>query len=70
MLMPCRGQYSAERMALAVLGAQPLPELEAWAGELFAAVPSGAGPRPAFPHVGPPYEVRLIRSSWALHRGT
>ena len=53
-----RGQYSAERMALAVLGAQPLPELEAWAAELFAAVPSGAGPRPTFPHVGPPYEAR------------
>ena len=46
-------------MALAVLGAQPLPELEAWAAELFAAVPSGAGPRPTFPHVGPPYEARL-----------
>ena len=53
-----RGEYSAERMALAVLGAQPLPELEAWAAELFAAVPSGAGPRPTFPHVGPPYEAR------------
>lgn len=53
-----RGQYSAERMALAVLGAQPLPELEEWVRELFAAVPSGAGPRPTFPTAGSPYEAR------------
>ncbi len=45
-------------MALAVLGAQPLPELEEWVRELFAAVPSGAGPRPTFPTAGSPYEAR------------
>ncbi len=45
-------------MALSILGAQPLEELEAWARELFAAVPSGAGPRPTFPDVGSPYEAR------------
>ena len=41
-----------------MLGAQPLPELEEWVRELFAAVPSGAGPRPTFPTAGSPYEAR------------
>ena len=48
-------------MALSILGAQPLEELEAWARELFAAVPTGAGPRPTFPDVGSPYEVSAHR---------
>ncbi|KAK9820983.1 hypothetical protein WJX81_000873 [Elliptochloris bilobata] len=64
-----KGEYSAERMALAVLGAQPLPELEAWARELFAAVPSGAGPRPAFPLAGPPYEGGRLHLLPAVREG-
>jgi nardilysin len=51
-------QYSAERMALVVLGGQPLEELEEWVGELFGGVPGGLGPRPSFSGQGMPFQVR------------
>lgn len=50
-------QYSAERMALVVLGGQPLEELEEWVGELFGGVPGGLGPRPSFSGQGMPFQV-------------
>jgi secreted Zn-dependent insulinase-like peptidase len=50
-------QYSAERMALVVLGGQPLEELEQWVGELFGGVPGGLGPRPSFSGQGMPFQV-------------
>ncbi|KAK9808961.1 hypothetical protein WJX72_007074 [[Myrmecia] bisecta] len=49
-------QYSAERMALVVLGGQPLEELEGWVQELFAAVPSGKGARPSYASAGLPFQ--------------
>ena len=56
-------QYSAERMTLAVLGAEPLDELEAWVRELFSGVPAGrAGPPATFHELPPPFEAaRLYR---------
>jgi hypothetical protein len=53
-------QYSAERMALVVLGGQPLPELRGWAEELFGGVRSGLGPRPDFSATPPPFEVGAV----------
>ncbi len=53
----CRNNYSAERMVLVLLGGEPLETLEQWVKELFLAVPSGRGPRPAFGHLGRPYQV-------------
>ena len=53
----CRNHYSAERMVLVLLGGEPLETLEQWVKELFLAVPSGRGPRPAFGHLGRPYQV-------------
>ncbi len=52
-----RQQYSAERMALVVLGGQPLEELRSWVEQLFVAVPSGLGSRPDFAGTSPPFEV-------------
>lgn len=40
-----------------LLGGEPLDILEQWVKELFLAVPSGRGPRPAFDHLGRPYTV-------------
>ena len=54
----CRGQYSAERMNLVLLGGEPLDTLQAWAEELFSAVPGGRGPSPTFHDAGFPFEVR------------
>eukprot|EP00884_Botryococcus_braunii_P020235 jgi/Botrbrau1/6896/Bobra.67_3s0015.1 len=51
-----KGHYSAERMSLVLLGGESLDTLEAWARELFSAVPAGAGPRPSFSHAGEPYK--------------
>ena len=69
-----REQYSAERMTLAVLGAEPLDDLEAWVRELFAGVPSGrSGPPATFQELPPPFEAarlyRLpsVREKHALH---
>lgn len=45
-------------MVLVLLGGEPLETLEQWVQELFLAVPSGRGPRPAFGHLGRPYTVR------------
>ena len=58
----CREQYSAERMALAVLGGDSLETLEAWVKELFSHVPSGKGAIPSFEHLERPYEVK----SWSV----
>lgn len=54
----CREQYSAERMALAVLGGDSLETLEAWVKELFSHVPAGKGPKQSFEHLDRPYQVR------------
>ena len=40
-----------------LLGGEPLETLEQWVKELFLAVPSGRGPRPAFGHLSRPYTV-------------
>ena len=40
-----------------LLGGESLETLEQWVKELFLAVPSGRGPRPAFGHLGRPYQV-------------
>ncbi len=40
--------YTANRMTLCVLAAEPLDILEAWAVELFCAVPGGGTPKPDF----------------------
>jgi hypothetical protein len=53
-----RGQYSAERMNLVILGGEPLDTLERWAAELFSAAPAGRGPSPTFYDAGFPFEVR------------
>jgi secreted Zn-dependent insulinase-like peptidase len=50
--------YSAERMTLVILGAEPLDVLQSWAADLFSAVPSGRGCRPTFEHAGPPFKVK------------
>jgi secreted Zn-dependent insulinase-like peptidase len=52
-----RQHYRADRMCLAVLGGEPLDVLQQWVVDLFSAVPSGGGPRPAFSQAGFPYEV-------------
>ena len=44
-------------MVLVLLGGEPLETLEQWVKELFLAVPSGRGPRPAFDHLSRPYTV-------------
>ena len=44
-------------MTLAILGGEPLETLEAWARDLFSAVPGGCGPRPSFAAAGPPYQA-------------
>ena len=44
-------------MVLVLLGGEPLDTLEQWVKELFLAVPSGRGPRPAFGHLSRPYTV-------------
>lgn len=41
-----------------LLGGEPLDTLEQWVKELFLAVPSGCGPRPAFGHLPRPYMVQ------------
>jgi nardilysin len=66
-----RRQYSAERMALVVLGGQPLAQLREWVEQLFGAVPSGLGPRPDFSATPPPFEVRQRRCAgcWPLAAG-
>ena len=51
-----RKHYSAERMTLAVLGAEPLGTLEQWVTELFSDIEPGAGPSPTFEACGPPYD--------------
>jgi secreted Zn-dependent insulinase-like peptidase len=55
-----RKQYSAERMNLVILGGESLDTLEEWTRDLFCGVSGGAGPRPAFPDIGPPYQVPLL----------
>ena len=52
-----RKEYSAERMACAILGAQPLDELQQWAEDLLSKIPSGCGPPARFAQAGFPYEV-------------
>lgn len=47
--------YSAERMSLVLLGAEPLDTLAAWIEELFGPVPGGRGPRPSISAAGFPY---------------
>lgn len=49
-----KGQYSAERMNLVVLGGQPMETLESWVKEKFSAVPSGRGHKPEYAVHGPP----------------
>ena len=61
-----RQHYSAERMCLAVVGGEPLDDLQAWVTDLFSAVPCGRGPRPAFAHAGLPYEVATPRRPQCL----
>jgi hypothetical protein len=56
-----RGQYSAERMNLVILGGEPLDTLERWAGEMFSGVPGGRGPSPQFHDTGFPFEVGRAR---------
>jgi nardilysin len=56
----CR-EYGAERMCLAVLGGEPLDELEALVRRLFEAVPGGrVGPARTFASEGPPFEGRTL----------
>ena len=43
-----------------LLGGEPLEALEQWVKELFLAVPSGRGPRPAFGHLSRPYMVSNV----------
>ena len=60
-------------MQLAILGGEPLDELQEWATELFAAVPSGVGPRPDYGSEGFPFEggrlhlLRSVREEHKLH---
>jgi len=75
LLQHYKGQYSAERMTLAVLGAEPLDDLEAWVRELFSGVPSGrSGPPAALPQGLPPpfeaarlYRLPAVRERHSLH---
>lgn len=50
-----RKQYSAERMALVLVGGQGLDALERAARDCFAGVPSGRGPRPSHASEGYPF---------------
>lgn len=51
-------EYCPSRMSLAVLGGQPLRQLEAWVRELFEAVPAARQqPPPSFSSQGMPFEV-------------
>lgn len=53
----CRQKYSAERMALVVLGGDSLDTLEGWVRQLFAMVPSGKGPKESFKGMPQPYQA-------------
>jgi secreted Zn-dependent insulinase-like peptidase len=44
--------YTAPRMTLCLLAAEPLDTLEAWARELFGRVPGGGTPKPCFAAAG------------------
>ena len=48
-------QYSAERMNLVVIGAQPLSVLESWVCEKFSSVLGGKGVRTSYKEFGKPF---------------
>ena len=68
-----RQQYSAERMALVVVGAEPLDVLQGWAVELFSGVRSGLGAPTPFHAEGSPFEggyhfsLPMTREGHELH---
>eukprot|EP00210_Caulerpa_lentillifera_P000591 g572.t1 len=55
-----KSHYSAERMCLAVLGGETLPELESWIHELFSSIPSGLGPMPSFQDQSFPFQGQFL----------
>ena len=53
----CRQHYSAGRMSLAILGGEPLEQLQQWVLDLFGSLPAGDSPKPSFGHAGLPFKV-------------
>lgn len=52
-----REEYSAERMALALLGGDSIETLEGWVKNLFGQVPAGQGAKASFKGLPRPYKV-------------
>ena len=52
-----KGQYSAERMNLVVLGGESMETMQNWVEAKFAAVPCGKGPRPRYGSCGLPFSA-------------